>query len=228
MTDDPTETVSAKVARLRRLDACAVSDALDHFGLSGVLDSVAPVTGPVRIAGRVVTVELGPASAIPATRHLATAAVMAAGPDDLIVVAHQGRSDSAGWGGNLSRAAKRRGVAGTIVHGHVRDVDESRDIGYSVFANGSTPRTARGRTEERAWGGPITLGDLEVATGDFGIGDSTGVAFVRGVDIDRVLAKAESIVDRESQLASAIDLGEPVDDVMGRSYEAMVGGTADE
>ena len=45
----------------------------------------------------------------------------------------------------LKRAAKARGIEGTIVDGAARDVDESREIGYAVFARDAVPTTARGR-----------------------------------------------------------------------------------
>ena len=47
------------VARLRRLDACAVSDALDSLKLGGVVSHVPQQSGEGRIAGRAVTVKLG-------------------------------------------------------------------------------------------------------------------------------------------------------------------------
>ncbi len=47
------------VRRLRRLDACAISDALDKLGLKGVLNGVPRQSGEGRIAGRVITVKLG-------------------------------------------------------------------------------------------------------------------------------------------------------------------------
>jgi 4-hydroxy-4-methyl-2-oxoglutarate aldolase len=213
------------IARLLRLDTCAVSDALDQLGISArvATDSMA-VTGPVRIAGRVITVELEPVAATPATRHLCTAAIEAGGPGDVIVVAHQGRRDSAGWGGNLSRAAQAVGIGGTIVDGAARDVDESREIGYSVYATAVTPRTARGRTQEKAWGEPIEFAGFTVASGDYVVADSTGVVFIGKGDIDRVLEVADTIVAREAAMATDIAKGTPVSDVMGGSYETMLKG----
>lgn len=41
-------------ARLAALDACAVSDALDTLGLSGAVIGIASLTGPAKVAGRVV------------------------------------------------------------------------------------------------------------------------------------------------------------------------------
>ena len=45
-------TPDPRVARLRRLDACAVSDALDRLQLTGVVTGLAQHAGEGRIAGR--------------------------------------------------------------------------------------------------------------------------------------------------------------------------------
>jgi hypothetical protein len=57
------EGVQERVARLRRLDACAVSDAFDRLKLSGVVAGVPRQSGAGRIAGVAVTVKLEAASA---------------------------------------------------------------------------------------------------------------------------------------------------------------------
>lgn len=211
------------VARLRRLDSCAVSDACDRLGLADrVVTGLAPLTGPAQVAGRAVTVELGPWTGGSQGSHLCAAATDSATADDVIVVAHHGRTDCAGWGGNLSRAARARGAAATIVDGAARDIDESRTVGHPVFASAATPRTARGRTEEVAWGGAVTIGGVSVDHGDYVVADSTGIVFVPAGRIDEVLAAAEAIAAKEAAMAASLDAGQPVSDVMGRDYETML------
>ena len=56
--NNETEGLDA-VRRLRRLDACAVSDALDRLKMKGVIIGVPRQSGQGRIAGRVITVKLG-------------------------------------------------------------------------------------------------------------------------------------------------------------------------
>jgi regulator of RNase E activity RraA len=212
------------VARLRALDTCALSDACDRLGLDGrVSTTIRSTAGPIRIGGRALTVLLGPPDAgNPSTRHLCAAATDAATADDVLVVAHQGRVDCAGWGGNLSRAAKHRGAAGTVVDGAVRDVDEAIEVGYSVFAIGSTPRTARGRAEERSWGKEIEVDGITVGAGDFVLADSSGVVFIAMADIESVLETAEAIAAKEAAMAANIEAGRAVSAVMGAEYEAML------
>ncbi len=214
------------VERLGRLDTGAVSDALDRLGLAGVVTGLAPLSVPHRrVAGRVVTVELGPPVAGPAARHLGTAAVEAAGPGDVIVVAHQGRIDCAGWGGILSLAAQLREVGGVIVDGACRDLDEARELGFPVFAKAVVPLTARGRASELSWGRPITVGScVRVRPGDLALADSSGVVFVDAERAEEVLDAAEEIVAREAAMAEALRLGSRPSDVMGRSYEELLRG----
>jgi 4-hydroxy-4-methyl-2-oxoglutarate aldolase len=73
------------VARLGRLDTCAVSDALDKLGLKGSVTGLTRYSTERRIAGRVLTVTLSKAEGRTNTRHLCTGAIEAAQPGDVIV-----------------------------------------------------------------------------------------------------------------------------------------------
>ena len=211
------------VERLNRLDTCAVSDALDKLGERGTVNGIRPLTGPAKIAGRVVTVKLIASEAAMSKRHLCTAAIEAAAPGDVIVVEHHARDDCAGWGGILSTAAKERGIAGTIVDGLARDIDESREAGYPVFARAATPSTARGRIVEDDWNVPVVIGGVSVCPGDLVIADGSGVVFV-GADLETVvLEAAETIAAREQAMAKAVRDGKRVSQVMGGDYEKMLG-----
>jgi len=215
------------VDRLLRLDTGAVSDALAKLGGKGTVNGIFSLTGPVKIAGRVVTVKLVAAGKTPPERHLCTAAVEAAEPGDVIVVEHHARDDCAGWGGILSAAAKARGLAGSIVDGLARDIDESREAGYPLFARGATPSTARGRIVEDAWNVPIIVGGVEVAPGDLVVADGSGVVFVSASRAEEVLDAAEAIASREAAMTHAVKNGKPVSQVMGGDYERMLGDTTD-
>ena len=56
--------------RLLRVDACAVSDAMDALGMWGTVNEINSISVRRRIAGRVQTVKLGPASKIVPKTHL--------------------------------------------------------------------------------------------------------------------------------------------------------------
>jgi 4-hydroxy-4-methyl-2-oxoglutarate aldolase len=212
----------ALVVRLGKLDTCAISDAMDRLGLDGVASGIRPLTSTARIAGRVVTVKLRrPVGEEHSLRHLGTGAIMAASPGDVIVIDHQGRDDVAGWGGILSTAADVRDVAGVIVDGACRDVDEARDLGFPVFARSATPRTARGRAIEESFNEPVTVAGIAVSPGDLVIADGTGVVFIPAARAEEVIVAAEQIAEREEEMRRAVLLGQPVTEVMGQSYERM-------
>ncbi|WP_217207769.1 RraA family protein [Streptomyces sp. AC550_RSS872] len=222
--------MSTPIERLRALDTCAVSDALDRHGISGVLPGLRPLAADRAFAGRAVTVRLGPPAQDAGTatpgdglpkRHLGTAAVDASGRDDVVVVAHQGRTDCAGWGGLLSRAAAERGIEGVVVHGAARDLAEAAAAGLPVHAVTPTPVTARGRAVEHAWNEPVEIGEVTVAPGDLVLADSGGVVVVPADRIDEVLATAERIAATEAAMAKAIEAGTPVSVVMGKTYEEL-------
>ena len=211
------------VTRLGRLDVCAISDALDKLGLPGSVSGIHRFTTERRIWGRVVTVKLEKddgRSAAP--RHLGTTAIEAAQPGDVIVLEQRTGIDAACWGGNLSLGAQLRGVAGVVIDGPGRDMDEARQYDFAVFARAHTARTARGRIVETGTNVPITVGDVAVAPGDYVVADGSGVAFVAADDVARVLDAAEAIAERERAMVAALREGTPITQVMGKSYETLL------
>jgi len=211
------------LTRLARLDSCAVSDALDKLGLAGAAAGIHRLSTDRRISGRVVTVKLDRDTGQPAaSRHLGTSAIEASHPGDVIVVEQRTGIDAAGWGGVLSLGASLKGVAGVIIDGPTRDVDEARAHDFAVFARDHTARTARGRIVETGTNVPVTVGDIPVAPGDFVVADGSAVVFVRAQDIDRVLDAAEAIAARETAMADSLRSGTPITQVMGKNYETML------
>jgi 4-hydroxy-4-methyl-2-oxoglutarate aldolase len=211
------------LTRLNAVDSCAVSDALDKLGLTGHVGGLSRLSTERKIAGPVVTVKLERAEGQPAgTRHLGTTAIEAAQPGHVIVVEQRTGIEAAAWGGNLALGARLRGVAGVIVEGPARDVDECRSHDFPLFARRHTARTARGRIVETGTNVPITVGDVEVSPGDYVIADGSAVVFIGQRDIERVLSTAEDIVAQERAMAESLARGTPISQVMGRRYETML------
>ncbi len=220
---DTDEVVQRNVTRLRRLDACALSDALDRLKLAGVVTGLAQHSGEKRIAGRVITVKLGVGqSQAGPPRHLCTTAIELGGNDDVIVIEQRSGVEAGSWGGLLSVGAKVRGIAGVVVDGPVRDIDQSREIGFPVFARALTSYTARARIVELGTNVPVTIGEVSVAAGDYVLADRSAAIFIASADIERVLAAAEEIGQREEAMARAIIAGKPISAVMGGDYEHML------
>lgn len=223
-----------QVQRLRRLDACAVSDALDKLGLPGVVTGLAQRSGREqgagRIAGRAVTMKVGPGQPPPGPPvHLGCTAISKAGPDHVIVVEQRSGIEAGCWGGLLTLGAQVRGVEGVVADGPLRDVDEAVAYGFPVFSRSLTSRTARGRVVELGTQVPVTIGagpdaggQVTVRPGDYVLADRSAVIFIAAADIERVLDTAETIVAREAAMAKAILAGAPISEVMGGQYEHML------
>ena len=216
-----------RVLRLRNLDACAVSDALDQLRLSGVVTGIPQRSGKGCIAGRAVTVKLGVGVRDPlaAPVHLGCTAVESAGPDNVIVIEQRSGVDAGSWGGLLSLGAKARGIAGAIVDGPVRDIDEAIGYAFPVFCTQLTSFTARGRIIELGNAVPVQIGSVVVTPGDYVLADQSAVIFIAANQIDAVLTAAEAIAAKEAAMASAIAAGTPISSVMGGNYENMLKGS---
>jgi regulator of RNase E activity RraA len=212
-----------RLQRLRRLDCCAISDALDKLQLSGVVTGIPQQAGTARIAGLAITVKLGTGDPPPGPRrHLGATAIESGGPDHVIVIEQRTGVEAGSWGGLLTLAAKLKGVAGVIADGPVRDIDEAVAYDFPIYTRALTARTARGRIVEKATNAPITAFGVEVEPGDFVSADRSAVIFIRPADIDRVLDTAEAIVALESAMAKALLSGEPVTQVMNGNYENVL------
>jgi regulator of RNase E activity RraA len=219
MTTDPT------LQRLRRLDCCALSDALDKLKLPGAVTGLPQRSGAGRIAGRAITVKLGIGEPPPGPpKHLGCTAIEAAGPDHVIVVEQKSGVEAGCWGGLLSLGAKVRGVAGVVADGPVRDIDEAIGFEFPVFSRALTAYTARGRVVEKGTNVAVEIGTVTVQAGDYVAADRSAVVFIAGRDIERVLDTAEQIAAREAAMAKAILAGTPIGQVMGGHYEHMLKG----
>ena len=125
---------------------------------------------------------------------------------DVVVVDAGGRSDAAMIGELLSGAARRKGIAGVIVDGAVRDAGVlSGWPDFAVFSRWITPRgpssMERGTVNE-----PIVFGGVPVSPFDLLIGDDDGLVVVPRERVEELLpaalARVEAEVEWEAVLAT--------------------------
>ena len=201
--------------RLRALDSCAVSDALDTLGLPGATTGIGPLWA-VRepVAGLARTVLAGPRRSDRPAQHIAASAIEAADPGDVLVIANAGRTDVSSWGGILTLAARRRALGGVVIDGACRDIAESEEHGFPVFGLAVVPVSARGRIVQLAMDEPVEFAGVTVHPGDAVLADRNGVVFVPAAELGRVIALAEAITAREAAMADAVRAGHPVTEVM--------------
>jgi len=211
------------LVRLKNMDSCAVSDAMDSLGLFGEVTGINNQTTKDKIVGRTLTVELGnekPAGG--STKHLCSGAIECGNVGNVIVIQQSSGIDAAGWGGVLSNAAQHNGIDGVIVEGPARDIDEAAELGFSVYARGHTARTARGRIYEQCFNKEITVGNVKVNEGDYVIADGSAIVFIPLARAEEVIKIGERIIAKEKLMTEAVRSGSPVGAVMGSNYENML------
>jgi regulator of RNase E activity RraA len=212
------------VERLAALDTCAVSDALDHLGLPGATVGIRPLWACPKIVGRAVTVKVVPAGATKPAAHLATPAIEAAAPGDVIVVDNAGRIDVSSWGDILSNASKTKGLAGVVIDGACRDIDGSREAGFPVYGRAVVPVTARSRVVQESFNQPVRVAGVDVRPGDLVIADGSGTVFVPSARAEDVVSAAERLAAKEAAMIAAVRAGRSVVDVMkDTAFEAALG-----
>ena len=192
------------VARAARLATSTLANALDDAGLHhNVMATIKAVAPGMGFAGPAVTVHevTGDYGSFTSADFRVGAMIDAAAPGDVIVVDMGGAACST-WGGMASLAAKVKGVAGLLVDGGVRDLEEMIEFEFPVFARHLVPTTGRTRLKVAAIDEAVTVDGVRVAPGDLIVADGTGVVCLpreRALDIT---ARAEAL-QRDDERAVA-------------------------
>jgi len=213
----------AIIERLAKLDTCAVSDALDSLALKGATWGVRPQWQCPRIVGRAVTMKIKPAGLQQPSQHLGTAPIEAAGPGDIIVIDNGGKLEFSCWGGLLALSAKLKGLSGVVIDGASRDIDEARELGFPVYARGAVPMTARGRVVQESYNQEIQFAGVQCHPGDLVIADGSGVVIIPREKEEDVVAAAETIYQKEQDMAAGIRKGSSGLEMLQKlGYEQML------
>jgi regulator of RNase E activity RraA len=73
-----------------------------------------------------------------------------------------------------------------------------------VFCSFLTPSDIVERWIPNAYGQPVTIGDVTIATGDYLLGDRDGVVIIPRALIDEVIARTEEVVSTETDMRRAL------------------------
>ncbi len=133
-------------------------------------------------------------------------AIDMAGPGDVIVVDAGGDLTNALIGEMMLAHAIKRGVAGFVIDGAIRDADAIRETNLPMFAAGVTHRGPYkdGPGEINV---PISLDGMPVEPGDIVLGDGDGVLAVPQTHAEEILNKAQAKLDAETKQMKAIAEG---------------------
>jgi 4-hydroxy-4-methyl-2-oxoglutarate aldolase len=127
-----------------------------------------------------------------------------AAPGSVLVYVLEDGLDIAGIGTLMSTAAKVRGLAGAVIDGGARDVDDIEALNFPVFSRSLTPATSVGRLVSVAKQVPVTCAGVSVRPGDYIMGDRSGVVVVPADKVAKVLEELRGINDKERKMIPII------------------------
>ena len=189
-------------AQLARLLELGTSTVYEGSGEDWWVDpSIRPAWSGARLVGPAFTVTAGFGD------NLALQRAVREAPSGSVLVVEAGKGEFGYWGGILTELALARGIAGLVINGTVRDVDEIEELGFPIFSTGIAMRHAQ-KTDPGVIGEPIELAGRSVRTGDIVIADTDGVAVVPQERTLEALENAEARFERERERIAAIRSGE--------------------
>lgn len=124
------------------------------------------------------------------------AAIYRAEPGSVIVV-QAGDVDYALAGGNVCAVAQRRGIAGFVLDGVMRDLAEVRESGFPVFARGLMPVPGIKAAVEPL-NGEVRCGGVVVNAGDVVVADEEGIVVTPRARREEVLAASRAKLAKEA------------------------------
>lgn len=148
-------------------------------------------------------------------------AIDRAKPRDVIVVDACG-GEIAVWGELASLSCKTKGVAGVVIDGAARDIDAIIDMDFPCFSR----FVASNAGEPKGYGGighEIVCGGVTVKTGDWIIGDESGVVVVPQENAVEIANRAIDVMERENRLREEIKKGGTLSSVMDLEKWEKVG-----
>ena len=135
-----------------------------------------------------------------------------ASPGDVLVVDGQGGTRALA-GELFATEAHRRGIAGIVVDGCVRDVETLRRLDIPVYARGFHPTSGTVETllETQV---PIHCGGVPVNPGDVVFGDQDGVIVATADELAALIPAAEAIRDNEAVALERMGRGDSLLDML--------------
>ncbi len=181
-----------------KVSTCNISDA---YHKKGVIFGLHPyIKHGARLVGRALTVQTcngdwaKPVEAIDRAK-----------PGDVIVI-DVGGAPMAVWGELAANSAQMMGVRGVVIDGAIRDIDDIQDLDFPAFARTAVPCAG----EAKGYGGigmEITVGGQRVRTGDWIIGDESGLIVVPKEEAVEVANRALDVHEHETRTRAEIRRG---------------------
>ncbi|MBF52764.1 MAG: methyltransferase [Confluentimicrobium sp.] len=192
---------SADLELIMEFSKCAVANVSDNLDRLRGAVGLRPFHGSAPMVGRALTVKTAPGDN--AYIHRALDLVQ---PGDVIVVDGAGHEDRALIGGIMMAIARKRGAAGFVLDGAIRDINEIAGGDFPVFAR-SVIHLGPYKNGPGAINVPVTVGGMLVHPGDIVLGDSDGIVAIRPDEAPATLAATQAQARKEAEILASIEAG---------------------
>ncbi|MDK2826425.1 MAG: 3-hexulose-6-phosphate synthase / 6-phospho-3-hexuloisomerase [Methanolobus sp.] len=189
------------------LESVSTSNISDAMHRKGAMQDIFPMMEGKKMIGTAVTVQT-----FKGDWAKAVEAIDEAKEGDVIVI-YNGSRHVAPWGGLATLSCLNKGVAGVVIDGAVRDIDEVRKIGLPVFATCHVPNAG----EPKGFGeinSEIVCGNQTVNPGDYIVGDDNGVVVIPKERAYEIARRAKEVEKTEQRLFEEIRRGATLSEVM--------------
>jgi regulator of RNase E activity RraA len=187
------------IEKFRGLPVANVSDSMSRMAASG--PRLRPMHRSGALAGPALTVRSRPGDNL-----MLHKAIDMADPGDVIVVDAGGDLTNSLFGELMLSHAIKRGVAGLVINGAVRDAEALYERNHPVFAAGVTHRGPY-KDGPGEIGFPISLDGMLIEPGDLILGDWDGLVAVPFAEVETVYAAAHAKHEAETKQMKDIEAG---------------------
>lgn len=127
---------------------------------------------------------------------------------DVVVIDALGETETSIWGGLMSGLARAAGIAGVVIDGAARDIDESRMLDFPIVSRAVTPRGSQSAYtkiyDPIEINTEVSCGGLVVKPGDMVVADEMGVTVVPRENLSEVYGKAKELAEQEEKTRTEI------------------------
>ena len=143
--------------------------------------------------------------------------------EDTVIVVDANGGDIAIWGELATKSAMKKGIAGVVIDGAVRDLDDLLQLDFPIFCKhvSSDAGEPKGFGEI---GTEIKCGGVIVRNGDWVIGDDSGVVVVPQEITQEIANRALDVKERENRIREEIERGSSLGKVLNvKKWEKVIG-----
>jgi 3-hexulose-6-phosphate synthase/6-phospho-3-hexuloisomerase len=191
-----------------------ISDAMHK---TGAMQDIRPVKLGFHMVGRALTIKT-----IDGDWAKPIEAIDQAEKNSVLVI-DAGAGNTAIWGELATRSAKIKGLSGVVIDGAVRDFDDIIRIDFPIFCRNISSKAGEPKGIGEI-GAEITCGCQNVKSGDWIVGDDSGVVIVPQEIAQEIANRALDVKEQENRIREEIKCGKSLGTVVKvKKWEKKIG-----